>query len=431
MINYLYHIIFGAILGSAFNLFTNVEMSWMSSILSLIGLSGLSFLPKTYRGFYLFGLAFNTVSLYWVGQALLFAPYTIGINLDFMTPFASFILGLIFAWQFPLALRIGGTTFWIVPFLLMDIARSYSSTFFPWNFIGYTSTLWLSSFRFSGIIGMNAFMLTLSQIRSYPRIFQIGLSILTIIMSVDHYFYQKHPVQFTNFTVKILQTNIPQDRKTSTDQIYRLMDISTHGQKTSFIIWPESIVLKCLYHCDQLRHEISKIIPDRSHLILGHIRFDQKLYVCISALNHKGDIVSTYDKQKLVPFGEYTPFFLRLPKLTHGKDPYSQGIFKQSLNITPRAAPLICYEDAFGFLLKNYPETKWIVSVSNDAWYGVSSGPYQHFHIARCRAIEARKPFVRSVNSGISGLIGPQGQVLAFIPFQKEGFLDVRLPKPL
>ena len=420
--NYLFSLFFGTILGWAFNIFQGVEMAPISTVLALIGLIGLNSLPRTYIGFYLFGVAFHTVSLYWVGHALYFAPYTIGINLDVFVPFASFAISLILALQFPLSLAIG-RSYWILPFLLFDFGRSLSDTFFPWNFIGYTSVLWLSSLRFLGILGMTTYMLLLGHIRQLSRIFQLGLITLSCVMMMDHYLYQRQELISSSYTVKIVQTNITQDKKYTDDQMHNLMALSLKGEATSFIIWPESVVLKCLHHRPDICTMLAHIIPKDSYLILGHIRFDQNLYVSISALNHLGAIVSTYDKQHLVPFGEYTPFFIRLPKLTHGKDPYQQGVFKHMLNVTPSAAPLICYETAFPYLLKNYKKAEWIVGISNDAWFGKTNGPFQHFHLARCRAIEARKPFVRCVNSGISGLIGPNGRIICYIPFQKTDIL--------
>jgi apolipoprotein N-acyltransferase len=426
--SFIFYLIFGAILGSAFNLFEGVTMSVFSTILALIGLAGLSALPKTYRGFYLFGVAFHTVSLFWVGQSLHFAQYTIGVDLGVFAPFASFFIALILALQFPIALKVGGANYWMIPFLFIDFARSYSTTFFPWNFIGYTATLWLSSFRFLGILGMTTSMLLLSHLRQFPKQLQLVFMALSGALVIDHYWYQNLPITFSDTTVKIVQTNIEQNYKMSCYQINQVMTLSKEGHETKFIVWPESVVMGCLIGSPDLRQKIATILSPNSILLLGHLHYENDLYTSLSALNNKGELLSTYDKQKLVPFGEYTPFLLRIPKLTHGKSPFKPGKRSHYLKVIPKAAPLICYETAFPRLLEEYPAAEWIVSISNDGWFGNSAGPYQHFHLARCRAIEARKPFVRSVNLGISGLIGPQGQVLATIPFRQEGSIDVTLP---
>ncbi|USO02438.1 MAG: apolipoprotein N-acyltransferase [Alphaproteobacteria bacterium] len=422
----IYYLLFGAILGSAFNIFEGIEMSSASTVLALIGLIGLNQLPKTYKGFYLFGIAFHTVSLFWVGQSLNFAKYTIGVDLSFFVPFVSFAISLILALQFPIALRVGGRKYWIIPFMLLDLVRSFSSLLFPWNFIGYTATLWLSSLRFVGVIGMSAYTLLLSQIKDFPKKIQFGFLGLSCVLIVDHYFYQRIEFQRSPYTVKIVQTNFSRDTKILEDHTDEIMELSLKGDRVAFIVWPESSVLNCLYSYPELRGKISQIIPEGTQLLLGHLRIETGLHVCVSALDHIGDIVSTYDKQYLVPFGEYTPLSW-IPRLSHGTRSCEPGIFKNVLNTIPKAAPLICYETAFPYLLKSYRDAKWIVAVSNDAWFGISNGPYQHFHLARCRAIEEKKPFVRSVNAGVSGLIAPNGRVLAHIPFRETGVVDTFL----
>lgn len=424
----LYYIIFGLLLGSTFNFWPNIEASYINHLIAFSGLVGLSFLPRSYLGFYLFGLSYHIVSLYWLGHALFFAKYTMGVNLDLVAPLTSFFMGSILALQYPLALRLGGV-YWVIPFFLIEWIRSQHGILFPCNLIGYAATTWLSSFRFLGIAGMTGFFVAFTQMRHFPCLAQIGLISTAIFMTVDHYFYQRKPVEYTDYTVKIVQSNVSQKKKLSCTQVKRLIELSALGAKTSFIVWPEAVSVKCLYSHDDLRKDMAKIVPQGSYLILGHMRqCGYKSYGCLSALNSEGKLVATYDKQILMPFGEYMPF--GLAKLSHGKDSDCVGELKKILNLTPKAAPMICYELVFGQMLKNYPDAEWIVGVANDSWFCDSCQPFIHLQAAKCRAIESGKPFVLSTNSGISALVGPQGQVLAHIPLKKEGCIDVRLPKP-
>ena len=434
-------ILFGALLGYAFNIFEGIEMSYVSHILAFIGLSGLNahirVLKATLRPYlkttYFFGLAFHTVSLFWVGQALTFAQYTLGVDLSYCSYFASFAIALILAVQFPVAFKIGGTRFWIIPFLLMDFMRSYSSTFFPWNFIGYTGTLWLSSFRFWRVFGSTAFLLILSQWQNYPKKGKMILGSLSALLILDHFFYQKKTFDWYPYSIKVIQTNSGLKDRNFVRNFNTLVTLTLKGEKTDLIVWPESSVLMCLHSVPYLRQTIASLIPQNSYIILGHIRLDNllKFYVALSVLNHKGEIISTYAKQKLVPFGEYTPFLLNIPKLTAGKKAFTPGCAHQSLCSTALGdvIPLICYETAFPFLLHGslaHKKAAMIVGISNDIWFGKSCGPFQHLHLARCRAIEAGKPFIRSVNAGISGLIAPNGKIVSYISFQKEDSLIIK-----
>jgi len=149
--------------------------------------------------------------------------------------------------------------------------------------------------------------------------------------------------------------------------------------------------------------------------------------------------LSVYDKLHLVPFGEYLPFqdwmerlgFEQLTKLQGGFIP---GTVRRTLPIpnAPRALPLICYEAIFpGTVATNDDRPGWIVNLTNDGWFGISTGPYQHLQQARLRAIEQGLPLVRAANTGISAVIDPLGRIVAQLGLGIEGVLDSRLPSAI
>src|SRR5207248_2984414 len=146
-----------------------------------------------------------------------------------------------------------------------------------------------------------------------------------------------------------------------------------------------------------------------------------------------------YDKAHLVPFGEYLPFQtllerLGIMQLTKVEGGYASGD-RRALMIVPGApplVPLICYEIIFpAEAVPRGDRPGWLLNVTNDGWFGMSSGPYQHFQQARVRAIEEGLPLVRAANTGISAVVDPLGRVVRSLPLGAQGVLDARLPQPL
>jgi len=159
----------------------------------------------------------------------------------------------------------------------------------------------------------------------------------------------------------------------------------------------------------------------------------EQIWNSIEAVNDRGEIVARYDKAHLVPFGEYVPFRNLLPfnKITAGTMDLSAGPGPRTLVLPglPPFAPLVCYEAIFpGAVVAEGDRPAWMLNVTNDAWYGRSSGPYQHFAIARARAVEEGLPLVRIANNGISGVVDPLGRVLVRTHLDAIGYVDSALP---
>jgi len=157
------------------------------------------------------------------------------------------------------------------------------------------------------------------------------------------------------------------------------------------------------------------------------------LWNSIEALNASGDIVARYDKAHLVPFGEYLPFRNVLPfkKITAGTIDLSPGPGPRTIALPglPPFAATICYEAIFpGAIIDEQERPEWILNLTNDAWYGRSSGPFQHLANARTRAVEEGLPMVRVANNGISAVIDAVGRVQVRINLDTIGHTDVLLP---
>jgi len=192
-------------------------------------------------------------------------------------------------------------------------------------------------------------------------------------------------------------------------------------------------------------NEVAEIIPYSAFLILGSVRqegwiVNQKIFNSVQFIDSEGNLLrSAYDKFHLVPFGEYVPYRNFLPgveKIAKGIGDFNKGDGPKTIKLenSPPFSPLICYEILFsGNVIdsKSSQQPEWILNVTNDAWFGTTSGPYQHLDVVRMRAIEQGLPVIRSANTGISAVIDANGKILNFIKLNEEGILDVSLPKPL
>ena len=209
-------------------------------------------------------------------------------------------------------------------------------------------------------------------------------------------------------------------------------------------IWSESAAPFALGTRPDLQAQAARAaLPGR--LVLGITRFDatadgERWFNSLAVLDGQGNAVAVYDKHHLVPFGEYIPAAglvarLGLPALetlTRGGFSPGPGPHLVSAEGLPPFLPLICYEAIFPDALRA-PEgrAEWLVQVTNDAWFGTASGPWQHFAQARVRAIEQGLPLARAANTGISAMVDPLGRVVASIGLGETGYIDAVLPAPL
>jgi apolipoprotein N-acyltransferase len=192
-----------------------------------------------------------------------------------------------------------------------------------------------------------------------------------------------------------------------------------------------------------LRTALATAAPQGGVLLTGTLRGIIEnnsltaLWNSLVALAPGGNIVGAADKFHLVPFGEYVPMRSLLPfmeKLTPGGTDFSAAPGPQTLRVPglPPFGVLICYEAIFpGAVLNEADRAQWLVNVTNDGWFGMSTGPYQHFAAARLRAVEEGVPLVRAANTGISGVVDAYGRITALLELGEVGVLDAALPAAL
>ncbi|MCH9051200.1 MAG: apolipoprotein N-acyltransferase [Proteobacteria bacterium] len=248
--------------------------------------------------------------------------------------------------------------------------------------------------------------------------------------------------------LRLVQANIDQRLKWSPGERaanfgkYLSMTKGPGFDEVTHVIWPETAVPYIVARDAEARAAIAAVVPPKGLLISGAIRATAagvkpfEVWNSAHAIDQSARIVGTYDKFHLVPFGEYMPLrgVLPLQKITPGAVDFSAGPGPRTLALPglPPVSLLICYEVIFpGNVLDRGNRPRWLLNLTNDAWFGESTGPYQHFAAARLRAVEEGLALVRSANTGISAVIDPYGRVIARLDLGVEGVLDSPLPLPL
>ncbi len=400
------------------------------------------FFKRTFIFFFFFFLA----QLYWVAWAfkvygipeivpigLIGMPIIIGIfPTIFITPSFFFRKNpTAFAWVFCLG--------WCTS----EIARSFLFTGFPWNLNGYVWDLpLLQSTRFFGIFGLS-FLTTAAATVLYTKQKWLGICIFGALLGlwIEGNQRLKSPQKHTDICLRLVQPSIDQQEKWDINFFEKNLSIlevltSAKAEKPIQItIWPEAAVIIPLdAHADFSVHIGSFI--EHGYLITGAPRREhnpEKAFSSLQVLDQSGVIHATFDKFHLVPFGEYIPLssLNPLPKLTSGKLDYSPGSGPKTIHVkgVPPFSPLICYEAIFsGAVIAPVDRPQWLLNITNDAWYGITSGPYQHLKIVQVRAIEEGLPLIRVANNGISAVIDAYGRIIHQLELNKIGFIDAYLP---
>ena len=412
------------------------------------------------------GWGFYMTGLYWFCIALLTDPEKFG----WLIPPTLFGLTGIIAIYSGVAcwltswIRIRGLSkivMFTIVWTLVDYARGHLFTGFPWNLTGYSFGFADASLQMAsivGIYGMTWFALLLGTSPVALGAKKRGWIYIAALWSLFIFgtFWgagRLHQVNslpeeqrfVKNVLMRLVQANISQPHKWDPQlQIQGLREhIALTRQdgldKVTHIIWPETAVPFAISKGAPITKRLGDVIPAGKILITGTLRSEGseenwQIWNSIMALDHEGNIVGSYDKIHLVPFGEFLPFRYLFPKewLTPvGDMDFSVGTGGRLVELPdlPPLLPLICYEVIFPELpLPDDIRPQMLLSVTNDAWFGSSTGPYQHFNMARMRAVEQGVPMVRVANTGISAVIDSFGQVIASMPLATKGYMDVKLP---
>jgi apolipoprotein N-acyltransferase len=290
-----------------------------------------------------------------------------------------------------------------------------------------------------------------------PVLALVGLATLTLF---GLWRVPREPVaDVAGVKLRLMQPNVPQDAKFRPENRERIMShylalsdratspLSTGVGDITHLIWPESAFPFLLARDPPALAQIAALLPPGTTLITGAARAGEPLpgevnaryFNAIHVVGDDGTILATYDKVHLVPFGEYLPFggLLRkwgLRQFVHVPVGFEAGAKAQPLSIRglPPAAPLICYEAIFpAQVVTRGARAGFLLNLTNDAWFGLTPGPYQHLAQAKLRAVEEGLPLVRVANTGISAVVDPYGRTLASLPLGTDGVLDAALPRSI
>ncbi|OUW73844.1 MAG: apolipoprotein N-acyltransferase [Pelagibacteraceae bacterium TMED216] len=413
---------------------------------------------------YFFGLGFFLFGNYWIAYSLTFDP-TLKILIPFtllaVPSFLSLFFGLGFMLIGPL-LKNNFTSILIFSsgLSLIDFMRGKILTGFPWNSWAYSLSWFTEFIQISNFLGFYAFnLITITfycipaiiffKNYKYKNLFVISnLLIIFCFYLLGSYIINKNDADlinqknFVNFKVVSPNFNIKNNANLENleNNLEKLIRYSEPDEKKeTFFIWPESITSGA-YYSDLLKFKdlIRKNFSKKHFIVLGtNIESKNRkfFYNSFIILNNNLEIIYRYDKNKLVPFGEFLPFenFLEsigFKKITQGYGSFSRGTSVNNFEyLGLNILPMICYEIIFPELVQRSSEsTNLIINISEDGWFGKTIGPYQHFSKSIFRSVENNSYTIRSANKGISAIINNKGKVIKRLEPFEAGTIELEVP---
>ena len=415
---------------------------------------------------WLFGFGYFLTNLYWISISLTFDQ-----NFKFLIPLAVILipsfLGLFFgmvSYFFSILKTkniISSFFIFTLIFGIIEFIRGSILTGFPWNLIAFSFSNQLELLSVTSIIGTYGFNLFCISLFTSPALIvlrkskkEIGIFFIFLIIFISFYSFgysykknfNKIKSQAYEYKIKIIGSNITLDRfYLNTDTISIIEDLiklsnPKKNEKTIFI-WPEGIIAD---FSEEKFSEYNLLFEEKFNenhiLILGtnnqSINDGSKNYFnSLSIYDNELNLLDSYNKINLVPFGEFLPLEnilnkIGLKPLTNNYQSFSKGDLREIIeikekNFSLKILPLICYEIIYSGNLFDSINFDLIINISEDGWFGKSIGPKQHFDHSIFRAIESGKYILRSANNGIAAIINPLGVVEKSVKFGQSGYVEL------
>nr|WP_247658218.1 apolipoprotein N-acyltransferase [Aquabacter sp. L1I39] len=424
-----------------------------------------------------FGFGYFLASLWWIGNAFLVDADVFAWLLPFAVVSMPAGLALFSALGLAVARLFWGEGARRIAALCVGLGgaewlRGHVLTGFPWNTFGYAVTEMLPLAQGAALVGLWGLTFLTILIFATPVLLidrpvrRGGMVVVAgaLVLLVSGWVWGNWRLATTEVgsvpgvRLRVVQPAIPQNEKFVYARRHAVLDeyLDLSSQPSArypggladvtLLIWPESAFPFIYEYEPWARERIAATLPENVTLVTGAARRGpppagqtSSFFNSIRVMDHDGRVLQSADKVHLVPFGEYLPFqsfleSLGLEQLTRVRGGFSSGSQLEALRIpgAPAAGPLICYEAIFpGAVLPVGERPGFLLNVTNDAWFGMTPGPYQHFLQARLRSIEEGLPMVRAANTGISAIIDPLGRNVATLGLGERGVLDAILPQRL
>ena len=427
------------------------------------------------------GFGYFVAGLWWLGAAFLVEPDKFAWALPLGVLGLPAALALFPALGFALARLLWRPDAWRVLALALGLGasewlRCVVLTGFPWNEYGMALGANLALAQIASVVGLHGLTLAAVAIFAAPATLwtedgargrwsptaaaAVALALIFAFGAWRLAAPQSAAVEGAK--LRVMQPNVDQGADFVPDngmaivrEYLALSDRATSPQTSgvadvTHLIWPESAFPFILARSAPALAAIADFLRDGAVLVTGAARMEEdgasgapRFYNAIQLVDRHGLLPERYDKRHLVPFGEYLPLSalfhrLGITQFVHVPGGFEAGDAANVIHIPglPPAVALICYEAIFPNELGETFDApgerpRWLLNVTDDAWFGATSGPYQHFAEARLRAIELGLPLARAANTGISAVVDGFGRILVSAPLGMEAVLDSALPEPL
>ena len=421
------------------------------------------------------GMTYRIGSLYWIAHTIGSyggVPMTIGVVVALLLAlWMAFNVGL-FALLVPRALRWGpgGAIALATTWVALEYLQTVLPFGFPWALVGYAAGGWLplmQSADLAGVWGLSfvavfvnaAVALLIIRGRSALPAVAIAAAMVFAMGIYGGYRLYRAPEQASGsdlsrarmLRVAVVQGNVPQGEKWDPDALASILNEHSRltfeavGEGVDIVLWPESSVplpggLEANLSARTMLSALAR--QNNTPIVVGstHLESAPEGWTATNSaflIDGNGEWVSRYDKVKLVPFGEYVPLrwlFRFVGPLVQSVGEFRRGereqtLFQDGASGIPPFAMAICYEIVFPDHVRRQVArgATFIATITNDAWFGNTSAPYQHFAMARFRAVETRRYVVRAANTGISGVIDPWGRVLNVTELDRAAVVRARI----
>lgn len=407
-----------------------------------------------------FGWGHHTVGLYWITYSILTEAERLWWLVPLAVPLLALWMGIysaipaVLAWRarpgWPRALVLAGG--WV----LAEFVRGWAFTGFPWNLLGSAWAFAALPVQAASVIGAHGLSLVTVLLACTPllgrRAMAGGLAAMLAFAGFGAARLWPAEPEPLPVTLVLVQGNVAQEAKWREETRWpifrRYLELSREGAEAAareapgtrpVIIWPETASPFLLADDPEARRIAAAALPPDGLLLAGTVRAEwgpdrraSKLFNSLVALGPDAEVAALYDKSHLVPFGEYMPLSGLLPiRVIRGGVDFGAGPGPVALPLPglPPAGPLICYEVIFPGAVVGAERPGWLLNITNDAWFGISAGPYQHLAAARLRAVEEGLPLARAAQTGISASFDSRGREVARLPLGETGVALSPLPR--